>query len=45
MAEGEVAAMFGSAGGTYVPKGGELKPENRWETPAAWLATLWNGEV
>jgi ketosteroid isomerase-like protein len=44
-AEGEVVALFGSAGGTYVPKEGALKAENRWETPAAWLATVRDGRV
>ena len=45
MAEGEVVALFGSAGGTYVPKGGEPKPENRWDTPAAWFATVREGKI
>ncbi|HXJ94489.1 MAG TPA: nuclear transport factor 2 family protein [Terriglobia bacterium] len=45
MVEGDVAAFFGSAGGTYVPKGAELRPENRWETPAAWLARVRDGKV
>jgi len=45
MAEGAVVAFFGSAGGTYVPKEGVLKPENRWETPAAWLVTVRDGLV
>ena len=32
---GNVAAAFGSAGGTYTPKG-QLFEENRWLVPAAW---------
>ena len=40
IAEGDVVALFGSAGGTYVPQNGILKPENRWETPGAWLVTV-----
>jgi ketosteroid isomerase-like protein len=43
--EGDVVALFGSAGGTYVPKVGAIKQENRWETPAAWLATVRDGKV
>lgn len=43
--EGDVVAIFGSAGGTYLPKGGALKPENRWEAPAAWLVTVRDGKV
>ncbi len=45
ISEGDVAALFGSAGGTYVPKRGEPSSENRWETPAAWLATVREGKV
>jgi hypothetical protein len=41
--EGDVVALFGSAGGTYVPERGELKPENKWEARAAWLATVPEG--
>ena len=45
MVEGDVVALFGSAGGIYVPKWGTPKPENKWETPAAWLATVREGKV
>jgi limonene-1,2-epoxide hydrolase len=34
-----IVAVFGFAGGTY-SKDGRLKPENRWEVPAAWLAEV-----
>ena len=33
VSEGNVIILFGSAGGTFVPKGGTMKPENKWETP------------
>jgi ketosteroid isomerase-like protein len=45
MGEGDVVAFFGSAGGTYVPEEGALNAENRWETPAAWLATVRDDKV
>ena len=45
ISDGDVVALFGSAGGTYVHKEGVLKPENSWETPAAWLATVREGRV
>jgi hypothetical protein len=32
-------AVFGSAGGT-IAAAGKLPPENRWRTPAAWLAIV-----
>ena len=35
--EGGVSVLIGTAGGTYVSKGGTLRPENRWETPAVWV--------
>jgi uncharacterized protein (TIGR02246 family) len=35
--EGSVVVMLGAAQGTY-SSGGPLKPENQWETPAAWRA-------
>jgi ketosteroid isomerase-like protein len=40
--EGNVVAVFGSAGGT-VARNGELPPENQWRTPAAWLAVAEDG--
>ena len=43
-AQGNIVAAFGSAGGTIAAKG-ELKPENRWRIPAAWMATVRNGQL
>ena len=37
--------LCGSAGGTFVPKGGMVKPENKWETPAVWRALVKEGKV
>jgi ketosteroid isomerase-like protein len=45
IADGNVVALFGSAGGTYVPKDSGLLPENRWEAPASWLVTVRDGKV
>src|SRR5271156_3218365 len=39
-----VVAVFGEAGGT-IAAGGKLPPENKWRTPAAWLAVVENGAV
>jgi len=36
---GPVVVMLGAAHGTYTT-GGELKPENRWRTLAAWRAVI-----
>jgi ketosteroid isomerase-like protein len=44
LGEGDVVAVFGRAGGTCTSDG-ELKPENRWEIPAAWQAVVRNGRV
>ncbi|HXZ39835.1 MAG TPA: nuclear transport factor 2 family protein, partial [Terriglobales bacterium] len=41
---GNIVAVFGSAGGTIAAKG-ELKAENRWRVPAAWMATVRNGKL
>jgi ketosteroid isomerase-like protein len=41
---GNLVAVFGSAGGTIAAKG-ELPPENKWRTPAAWLAVVDKGLV
>jgi len=38
-AEGAVVLMFGAAQGTY-SSGGSLRPEDRWQTPAAWRAVV-----
>jgi len=40
--EGTVA-LFGTAGGTYLPPGEGSSP--RWEVPAAWLARVRDGRV
>ncbi|MGP8125890.1 MAG: nuclear transport factor 2 family protein [Nitrososphaerales archaeon] len=37
--------LIGAAGGTYVPNGEEMRPENKWETPAVWRAVIRAGEV
>jgi hypothetical protein len=37
--------LIGSAGGTYVPSGGRIDAENKWETPAAWVAQIEGGKV
>jgi ketosteroid isomerase-like protein len=42
--QGNIVAAFGSAGGTVAAKG-ELKAENRWQIPAAWMAIVKNGQV
>jgi uncharacterized protein (TIGR02246 family) len=38
-ADGSVVVMLGAAQGTY-SSGGPLKPQNRWQTPAAWRAVV-----
>ena len=43
-ANGNVVAAFGWAGGTIVAKG-ELRPENRWRIPAAWMASVNNDQL
>ena len=42
--DGAVVVMLGKVMGTYT-KDGELKAENRWETPAAWRAVVEDGLV
>jgi len=37
--DGPVVVLLGSAHGTY-SSGGSLKPENRWQAPAAWRAVV-----
>ena len=37
--EGPVVVMLGAAQGTY-SSWGTLRPENRWQTPAAWRAVV-----
>ena len=41
---GNLVAVFGSAGGTGAAAG-KLPPENKWRTPAAWLAVVHDGLV
>jgi ketosteroid isomerase-like protein len=42
--QGNLVAVFGSAGGTIAAHG-KLPPENKWQTPAAWLAAVEKGLV
>jgi ketosteroid isomerase-like protein len=42
--DGNSVAAFGAAGGT-IAADGKLPPENKWRTPAAWLAVVENGLV
>ncbi len=44
LVKGSTVAAFGRAGGTYVHDG-ILKPENRWEIPAAWMAVARRGKI
>ena len=39
LANGNLVAVFGSAGGT-IAEAGKLPPENKWRTSAAWLAAV-----
>jgi ketosteroid isomerase-like protein len=41
---GKFVAVFGSAGGTIAAQG-NLPPENKWSTPAAWLAVVEEGLI
>lgn len=41
---GDVVVLLGIASGTYTADG-ELRPENRWETPAAWKAVVRDDRV
>lgn len=43
-ANGNLVAVFGSAGGT-IAANGKLPPENNWKISAAWLALVENGLV
>jgi len=40
VSKGNTVILMGSAGGTYISKGGSLKRENRWKTPAVWVARV-----
>jgi len=43
-ADGPVVVMLGSAQGTS-STGGALRPENHWQTPAAWRAVVRGAEI
>ena len=43
--DGNAVILFGAAGGTYVPNGGAMKPENKWDTPAVWRAVIRDGKI
>ena len=45
LVDGDLSVVFGRAGGTFVPEGGELRAENRWETPAVWRAVVSGGKL
>ena len=45
VSEGNAVILCGSAGGTFVPKGGMVRPENKRETPAVWRALVKEGRV
>ena len=45
VSEGNAVILCGSGGGTFVPKGGMVKPENKWETAAVWRALVKEGKV
>ena len=45
LSAGDIVILIGKAGGTYVPEGGSTKSENKWETPAAWVAKVRDGMV
>lgn len=38
--EEDSCVLIGTAGGTYVPRGGAVRAENSWETPAVWTARI-----
>ena len=44
LADGNVVAVFGTAGGT-IAANGTLPPENQWQVQAAWRAVVENGMV
>jgi uncharacterized protein (TIGR02246 family) len=44
LSDGSLVAVFGSAEGTYAPKGTLVK-QNHWSAPAAWLAVVRDGLV
>jgi ketosteroid isomerase-like protein len=42
--DGDTVAMFGNAQGTF-SKGGQVKKEDFWKTPAAWRALVRDGKI
>jgi len=38
--DGDTAVLVGLAGGSYVMEGGAWRPENKWDTPAVWIARI-----
>jgi ketosteroid isomerase-like protein len=44
LAVGNIVGIFGKASGTYTSDG-QLKRENKWQVPAAWLAIIRDGKV
>jgi ketosteroid isomerase-like protein len=44
LGNGNIVAVFGTAGGT-IAANGKLPPENKWRTSAAWLAVVDSGLV
>ena len=45
IADEQGVAIFGFAEGTYAPDGGELREENKWSVPAAYLLMAAGGKV
>jgi ketosteroid isomerase-like protein len=45
ISEGDTTVLIGYAGGTYVASGARRRSENRWETPAVWVARTVRGKV
>ena len=43
--EGDIVVLVGEASGTYVSEGGIRRQENRWETPAVWVARISDQKV
>jgi ketosteroid isomerase-like protein len=43
-ANGDTVAVFGSAQGTF-SKEGQIRKEDFWKTPAAWLAVVKDGKI
>jgi ketosteroid isomerase-like protein len=40
LSDKDTSILLGTAGGTYVPSNREMKLENKWETPAVWVAQI-----